>query len=82
MTPSPAVSSALIGFELSQNCSSLELKVFDLSGHCIDILILRESVLAGTYVIEWFCADVNPGVYYVSLSTETNRVTESIVVIR
>jgi hypothetical protein len=85
VTPSPAYTSASIGFGLSAD-SHVTLEVYDLSGRKVGVLIDGE-LQSGQHSCIWNLTDssgyaVPTGVYHMRLSTDTFTETTSVVVLR
>jgi hypothetical protein len=78
--PNPFAETTRIQFSLSEE-THVFLKVFDLQGKAISILA-DKNYLPGTYTIRFDAVGLSPGNYYYSITTNNNKQTKRMVLIK
>ena len=80
-TPNPTKGFSQISFTITKP-SELSLKLYDMSGKLIETLFDNQQKPEGTYNLLVNMAKFSAGIYYISLTTATEKCTQKIVVIK
>jgi len=78
--PNPFNPETNIKFDLMKN-EFVTLRVFDINGREVRTLV-NEKMSAGTYSVKFNAVNMPSGVYYYSLKTETNTVTNKMLLVK
>jgi len=84
--PNPFNPGTTLRYDLSED-AIVELSVFDLLGHKVNILVDNEKQAAGTYSVSWNGTNQNgqnmpSGTYIILLRAGQNRFTQKVTLIR
>jgi hypothetical protein len=79
--PNPANGFSHISFNLNKS-TDVSLKLIDLNGKVVENIINNQNKKEGEYNVLINMAKYAAGVYYLSLTTDKERLTEKIVIIK
>jgi len=78
--PNPFNSSTTIRFDIKE-ASHVSLKVFDLLGREVDILV-NNNFSAGTYTVSWETSRVASGIYFYSIKSGDFAATKKLLLLK
>ena len=78
--PNPFNPSTNLAYTLS-NDGDIKLSIYDINGRLIDNLV-DSYQFAGSYNISWNATEMSSGVYFVTLSTSSNVLTQKVMFIK
>ena len=81
IAPNPTQSNTTIEYALG-NSTKLNIQIFDINGQLMTTLLQNQLTDAGIYRLDYNTQQLNSGVYYVFISTETSVVSERLVIIK
>lgn len=79
--PNPFNPRTTITYSLSRG-STITLKVYDLMGREVAVLVNNEKKTAGTYEVSFDAANLSSGIYFYKLQTESTMVIKKMVLIK
>ena len=79
--PIGLITNAQIKFGITQS-ADVELKVFDILGREVAVLINKEFFAAGSYVVNFTASNLASGIYIYRLTTGTNTVSKKMQLLK
>ena len=79
--PNPFNPQTTISYSLPKTCS-VTLKVYDLLGREVAVLIQNENKSAGTYSVTFDALKLSSGIYFYTLYSENFRATKKMLLIK